>query len=65
MFDPLPDHDGLMWVSFPSATVGLIVADGRVVAGPPYAHSWSAGSDARQVWDRAVARGATVKWVPV
>lgn len=66
MVDPWPaSHDGLMWVSFPrGVTVGLCVAAGRVVAGPPSARSWSAGADARAVWDRAVGQGAAVRWIP-
>lgn len=60
--EPLPEHDGVMVVSYPRATVGLIVADGKVVGGPPYARSWAIGAQARRVWDEAATKGATVTW---
>lgn len=74
---PVPeDTDGMIYVSHPHGTVGLVVQDQRVVACPPFAWSWAMGGDAREVWDRAVARGreiqerdpqagpTVVKWIP-
>ena len=55
---------GLIWLSTPRYTVGLIVDGGRVVAAPPYARRWALGRDARQVWREAKARGARLDWIP-
>ncbi len=55
---------GLMWVSTPAATVGLVVRDGLVVDCPPYAYRWAKGRDARQVWRDAARRGADLVWLP-
>ena len=55
---------GLIYLSTPKATVGLIVQDGLVVDGPPYARRWTLGRDAREVWREAAQRGATLAWLP-
>lgn len=55
---------GLIWVSTPAATVGLVVEGGVVVDCPPYARRWAQGRDARQVWRDAVRRGADLVWLP-
>ncbi len=55
---------GLVWLSTPAATVGLVVEDGTVVDCPPYARKWAKGRDARQVWRDAARRGADLAWIP-
>lgn len=54
---------GLIWCSTPRATVGLVVADGRVVDCPPYARRWAMGRDARQVWREQYRAGADLVWM--
>lgn len=54
---------GLIWCSTRTATVGLVVAAGRVVDCPPYARRWAAGRDARQVWREQAAIGADLVWL--
>lgn len=54
----------MIWISTPRYTVGLIVLDGIVMEAPPIARVWALGVPARQVWDEAVRRGATVRWIP-
>lgn len=55
-------NSGLIWLSTPSATVGLVVVDDRVVDCPPYARGWALGRDAGEVWRAAKARGADLRW---
>lgn len=54
---------GLIWLSTPAATVGLIVTSGVITECPPYARRWALGRDARQVWRDAARRGAQLAWV--
>lgn len=55
--------DGLIWCSTRRATVGLAVAEGRVVGCPPYARGWAMGRDAREVWREQHRAGADLAWV--
>jgi hypothetical protein len=52
---------GLLWVSSPRATVGLVVAGGVVVESPPYGRRWAMG---RRAWDinERLAGRAEVIW---
>lgn len=59
-----PTTDGLMYLSLPRYTVGLVVRGGRVVDAPPIAVEWTLGRDARQVWREAARRGARLVWIP-
>lgn len=56
--------NGLIWCSTRTATVGLIVAVGRVVDCPPYARRWAFGHDARTVWREQARTGADLVWLP-
>lgn len=56
--------DGVIWCSTRKATVGLVVADGRVVDCPPYARRRALGKDARQVWRDQTRAGADLEWLP-
>jgi hypothetical protein len=58
------EADGLIWWSTPTATVGLVVAGGDVVACPPYARKWAAGRDARDLWRQGIRQGAHLEWIP-
>lgn len=49
----------LIWVCLPRACAGLIVADGRVVAGAPYLGRF-VGLDERVAAERLRAAGATL-----
>lgn len=51
--------DGMIWLSTPRFTVGLIVRAGRVVDCPPIARSWAYGRLAYGVWARAARRRDT------
>lgn len=55
---------GMIYLSTPSFTVGLIVKDGVVVDAPPIARRWTIGRDARLVWQQAARRGARLAWMP-
>jgi hypothetical protein len=57
---------GLIYVSTRTATVGLVVKDGAVVDGPPYAYRCDyVGRDARQLWrDLHGRRGYRLAWLP-
>jgi len=56
---------GLLYLSLPRITVGLVVHDGRVVEPrAPWARK-RLGTDARQVWrDHARQPGARLEWLP-
>ena len=56
--------DGLIVLSTPRYTVGLVIRDARVVLSPPIAYRWAQGRDARQVWRDARRRGADLEWIP-
>ena len=58
--------DGLIYLSMPTATVGLIVRDAWVIDGPPYARKIGlVGKDARAVWRRYHGRpGVILHWLP-
>lgn len=51
---------GLLIHSTPSATVGLVVTDGVVTDGPPYAQKWAVGETKGSIEDRS---GDTT-WIP-
>ena len=55
---------GLIYWSTRSATVGLVVQDGKVVETPPYARAWAMGRDARQLWREGARRGVRLEWLP-
>jgi hypothetical protein len=55
--------NGMIWLSTPRYTVGLIVRNGVVTETPPIARRWAYGRAAPQVWEAAKARGATLKWL--
>lgn len=55
---------GMIYLSTPTLTVGLIVKDGIVVDAPPIARRWTIGRDARAVWRQAARKGARLAWVP-
>lgn len=55
--------DGMIWLSTPRYTVGLIVRGGQVVDCPPLAHRWAYGRLARHVWREAARRGARLQWI--
>jgi hypothetical protein len=61
-----PKDTGLLYVSFPAGTVGLSVADGRIVDWPRYAGRMVADAEgsARKLLDTAKAKGAKWKWIP-
>jgi len=42
--------DGLIYLSTPAATVGLVVRHGRIVEAPPYAKRWALGKHAVTLW---------------
>ena len=58
--------NGMIWWSTPSVTFGLIVKDGRVVDGPPYARK--CGYVGRSAWTMWTAGQqsphVTVEWLP-
>jgi len=56
--------DGLIYVPLPRGTVGLVVADDRIVAVPPFVRrrGWR-GRDAREVWRELRRQGVEVEWV--
>lgn len=56
--------DGMIWYSTPRATFGLVVKDKLIVDCAPYARKWALGRSARVIWDQALARGYTVRWIP-
>jgi hypothetical protein len=64
----MPDAqvDGVIWHSTPTATVGLLVAGGRIIDGPPYARKLRMlGRDARQVWREGRRKpGVLLAWLP-
>lgn len=56
--------NGMLWISTPRYTVGLIVRDGQVVHGPPIARSWALGRDARALWRSSGTRpGVRRAWL--
>lgn len=55
-------QNGMIWLSRPGYTVGLIVRGGRVVDCPPLAHRWAYGKLARDVWNTAAVVGARLMW---
>jgi hypothetical protein len=66
MTEATTDRDvyGLIWLSTPRYTVGLIVEAGRVVDCPPLVRRWAYGKFARDVWIEAKRRGARLEWLP-
>jgi hypothetical protein len=58
--------DGTIWLSTRTATVGLVVKEGRVVDGPPYAYRCGyVRRDARQLWRDLHGRpGYRLAWLP-
>lgn len=57
--------DGLLYWSTPTRTVGLVVEDGQVVDGPPYARKCGyVGRDARELWREGAERGYRLEWLP-
>jgi hypothetical protein len=56
---------GLLYLSLPRVTVGLVVSDGTVVEPrAPWARK-RLGTDARQVWrDHAGKAGVLMEWIP-
>ena len=54
--------NGWMYYSSRSATVALIVEDGRVVDCPPYVRRWALGTDARATWRRLYRQGGRLIW---
>jgi hypothetical protein len=56
---------GMIWLSTPKATVGLVVRDAVVVDAPPYARRWALGADARVLWRRLARNPANrLEWLP-
>lgn len=56
--------NGLIYLSTPKATVGLVVKDGIVTDAPPYARRWALGADARELWRRYAGRPGTIlEWI--
>lgn len=56
--------NGLIYLSTPTATVGLVVRDGVVVDAPPYARRWALGADARELWRRYASRPENhLEWI--
>jgi hypothetical protein len=56
---------GLLVISQPRATVGLVVVAGVVVSGPPYARRWAVGQDAAELVRRCQLRAGTIcTWLP-
>lgn len=44
--------------------MGLVVKDGVVVDGPPYAAGWAIGADARQLWRKMSVRPENhLEWI--
>lgn len=58
------DIDGMIYYSAPTFTIGLMVKEGVIVDGPPYARKWAIGRRAREIWNQGKARGHTVLWLP-
>jgi hypothetical protein len=55
--------DGLVWLSMPAYTVGLVVRGHTVVDCPPIARRWAYRKDWRAVWNDAAKRGARLQWI--
>ena len=55
--------NGAIWYSTSTATVLLVVRDGVVVDGPPYARHWAIGRRAADVWLEGYARGVRLTWL--
>lgn len=55
---------GMIYLSTPRYTVGLVVRAGVVAAAPPIARRWALGRDARDVWRQAARQGARLEWLP-
>lgn len=60
----MTDATGMIYLSTPSFTVGLIVKDGIVTEAPPIARLWTLHQDARDVWRRSARHGARLVWLP-
>jgi hypothetical protein len=56
--------DGWIWWSARTATVALIVRDGRVTDTPPWARRWAMGRDAAVLWRAGSREGADLRWFP-
>lgn len=56
---------GLVRVSLPWATFGLVVDGGHRVSEAAPIASWAVGRPAREVWDYYARRGAEVMWLPM
>lgn len=59
---PLDPADRLIWVSLPRATFGIVIRDGRVVDGAPYARGRGlrlVGMDERDAAEKLRRMGAT------
>lgn len=57
--------DGIIYLSAPMFTIGLLVKDRIVVDGPPLADKWAIGQPVHEIWFRGKALGYTVLWLPV
>ena len=56
--------NGLIYLSTPRFTVGLIVKNGVVVQAPPITRRWALGMTVQEVWSRCQREGNVLKWVP-
>lgn len=56
--------NGLIRAVLPKATVGLIVADGKVVDAAPYVRRTTIGRDARDVWREFARQAVDLQWLP-
>lgn len=54
---------GLIYAVLPRATVGLSIAEGRVVDAPPYVRRMR-GMDARQAWRDLARQAIRLEWLP-
>lgn len=64
---PIDLADRLIWVSLPRATFGIIVRDGRVVDGAPYARGRGlrlVGMDEREAAEKLRRLGAKFEPLP-
>jgi hypothetical protein len=64
---PIDSADRVIWVSLPRATFGIIVRDGRVVDGAPYARGRGlrlVGMNERKAVEKLRRLGAKLKPLP-
>lgn len=59
------DPSGLLVISMPTFTIGLVVHANKITAAPPYGRKLGlVGRNAREVWRDYARRGADLFWLP-